>query len=81
MLVSLISCVCDSRVLHSDVAHLSHFQVDGHLARKYNMGSVLGSILDPAADKALMTTLVVTLTIKGLVPRTPAQASKLTLLT
>lgn len=34
------------------------------------MGSVLGTILDPAADKALMTTLVVTLTMKGLVPRT-----------
>lgn len=32
------------------------------------MGSVLGSILDPAADKALMTTLVVTLTARGLVP-------------
>lgn len=33
------------------------------------MGSVLGTILDPAADKALMTTLVITLTMKGLVPR------------
>jgi len=41
------------------------------------MGSVLGSILDPAADKALMTTLVVTLTIRGLVPRTPSQLHKL----
>ena len=41
------------------------------------MGSVLGSILDPAADKMLMTTLVVTLTVRGLVPRTPAQASSL----
>ncbi|KAF9651181.1 hypothetical protein BDM02DRAFT_3091519 [Thelephora ganbajun] len=36
--------------------------VDGYLARKYNMGSVLGSVLDPAADRALMTTLIVTLT-------------------
>jgi len=51
---------------------LSCSQVDGYLARKYDMGSVLGSILDPAADKALMTTLVVTLTIRGLVPRTPS---------
>lgn len=34
------------------------------------MGSVLGTILDPAADKALMTTLTVTLAIKGLLPRT-----------
>ena len=34
------------------------------------MHSVLGSILDPAADKALMTTLTVTLAVKGMLPRT-----------
>lgn len=44
-------------------------QVDGWLARKYNMGSVLGSILDPAADKLLMTTMVVTLAMKSMLPR------------
>jgi len=32
------------------------------------MRTVLGSILDPAADKALMTTLTVTLTMNSLVP-------------
>ena len=32
------------------------------------MGSVVGTILDPAADKALMTTLTVTLAVKGLLP-------------
>uniref|UniRef100_A0A0W0EW83 Cardiolipin synthase n=1 Tax=Moniliophthora roreri TaxID=221103 RepID=A0A0W0EW83_MONRR len=32
------------------------------------MSSVLGTILDPAADKALMTTLTVTLTMKGMLP-------------
>ncbi|OJA08082.1 hypothetical protein AZE42_02229 [Rhizopogon vesiculosus] len=32
------------------------------------MHSVLGSILDPAADKTLMTTLTVTLAMKGLLP-------------
>ncbi|KAK4053388.1 hypothetical protein OIV83_001552 [Microbotryomycetes sp. JL201] len=42
--------------------------VDGWLARKYNMGSVLGSILDPAADKLLMTTMVVALTMKSMLP-------------
>ncbi|KAI0057427.1 hypothetical protein BV25DRAFT_1892645 [Artomyces pyxidatus] len=42
--------------------------VDGFLARRYHMKSVLGTILDPAADKTLMTTLVVTLTMKGLLP-------------
>ncbi|TEB36597.1 hypothetical protein FA13DRAFT_1705905 [Coprinellus micaceus] len=43
-------------------------KIDGHLARKYNMGSVLGSILDPAADKLLMTTLTVTLTMQDMIP-------------
>ncbi|KAI6116813.1 CDP-alcohol phosphatidyltransferase-domain-containing protein [Pisolithus croceorrhizus] len=42
--------------------------VDGFLARRFNMRSVLGTILDPAADKTLMTTLTVTLTMKGLLP-------------
>lgn len=42
--------------------------VDGFLARRFDMRSVLGTILDPAADKTLMTTLTVTLTMKGLLP-------------
>ncbi|KZT07322.1 CDP-diacylglycerol--glycerol-3-phosphate 3-phosphatidyltransferase [Laetiporus sulphureus 93-53] len=42
--------------------------VDGILARRYKMFSVLGTILDPAADKALMTTLTITLAIKGMIP-------------
>ncbi|RSH87960.1 uncharacterized protein EHS24_000483 [Apiotrichum porosum] len=42
--------------------------LDGYLARKWNQKSVLGSVLDPMADKTLMTTLVVTLTYKGLLP-------------
>ena len=45
-------------------------QVDGDLARRFNMHSVLGSILDPAADKALMTTLTIALAVKGMLPRT-----------
>lgn len=32
------------------------------------MTSVLGTILDPAADKALVSTLVITLTMQGLLP-------------
>ncbi|KAL8280938.1 hypothetical protein RQP46_006617 [Phenoliferia psychrophenolica] len=42
--------------------------VDGYVARRFNMGTVLGSILDPAADKLLMTTMVVTLAMKGMLP-------------
>lgn len=42
--------------------------IDGYIARKYNMGSVVGTILDPFADKFLMTTLVVTLSVAGQMP-------------
>ncbi|OBZ74036.1 putative CDP-alcohol phosphatidyltransferase class-I family protein C22A12.08c [Grifola frondosa] len=42
--------------------------VDGFLARRFNMHSVLGTVLDPAADKTLMTTLTVTLAVKELIP-------------
>ena len=42
--------------------------MDGFLARKYQMNSVLGTILDPAADKILMTTLTVTLAMKSMLP-------------
>ncbi|POY74219.1 hypothetical protein BMF94_2657 [Rhodotorula taiwanensis] len=41
---------------------------DGWLARRFGMGTVLGSILDPAADKLLMTTMVVTLAMKDMLP-------------
>ncbi|KAF4569595.1 hypothetical protein EYR40_008573 [Pleurotus pulmonarius] len=41
---------------------------DGYLARRFNMQSVLGTILDPAADKTLMTTLTITLAMKDMLP-------------
>jgi phosphatidylglycerophosphate synthase len=44
-------------------------KADGYLARRFKSETVLGTILDPAADKALVTTLAVTLTMKGLLPR------------
>lgn len=43
-------------------------QLDGHIARTYKTGTVIGSILDPAADKTLMTTLVVSLAYKSMIP-------------
>lgn len=42
--------------------------VDGYIARKYNLGTVVGTILDPFADKFLMTTLVITLSVAGQMP-------------
>ncbi|CEQ40313.1 SPOSA6832_01911, partial [Sporobolomyces salmonicolor] len=43
--------------------------VDGWLARRFKMGTVLGSIMDPAADKLLMTTMVISLTMRDMLPR------------
>ena len=40
--------------------------VDGFLARKFQQESELGTIIDPIADKLLMTTAFVMLTIPGL---------------
>lgn len=42
--------------------------VDGYIARKWNMQSVLGSVLDPAADKLLMTVCTVTLASANHIP-------------
>jgi cardiolipin synthase len=47
--------------------------LDGYLARKFNQRSTLGAILDPAADKLLITTALVMLAFprEGLVARIP----------
>ncbi|KAJ1557532.1 hypothetical protein HK405_015782, partial [Cladochytrium tenue] len=42
--------------------------LDGAVARWYNQKTFFGSILDPAADKILMTTLTATLAYGGLLP-------------
>ncbi|KAF2004422.1 hypothetical protein P154DRAFT_531406 [Amniculicola lignicola CBS 123094] len=39
--------------------------LDGWIARKWNLQTVVGSVVDPMADKALMTTAVVCLAING----------------
>jgi cardiolipin synthase (CMP-forming) len=42
--------------------------LDGFLAKTYGWHSRLGSVLDPAADKLLVTSLFVTLAFAGMVP-------------
>ncbi|KAK0753426.1 CDP-alcohol phosphatidyltransferase-domain-containing protein [Schizothecium vesticola] len=42
--------------------------LDGWIARRWNLGTVLGTIIDPLADKALMTILTVTLAAQGALP-------------
>ena len=42
--------------------------VDGFVARRFNQQSELGTILDPIADKLLMTTAFVILTLPNILP-------------
>ncbi|KAF2156713.1 hypothetical protein K461DRAFT_220537 [Myriangium duriaei CBS 260.36] len=42
--------------------------VDGWMARKFKLQTVVGSVIDPMADKLLMTVMTVTLAVKGLMP-------------
>lgn len=42
--------------------------LDGHIAKNYNQSSVLGSFLDPFADKVLVTALAVPLAMQGFLP-------------
>lgn len=44
--------------------------VDGWIARRWNRRTVVGTIIDPMADKILMTILTVCLAIKGALPST-----------
>ncbi|KAK0623087.1 CDP-alcohol phosphatidyltransferase-domain-containing protein [Immersiella caudata] len=42
--------------------------LDGWIARRWNQGTVVGTVIDPMADKTLMTILTVTLAIQGSLP-------------
>ncbi|CAG8495650.1 7286_t:CDS:2 [Ambispora gerdemannii] len=42
--------------------------LDGVIARRYNMRTMLGTVMDPAADKTLMTVMTITLAMKDLLP-------------
>lgn len=42
--------------------------IDGYLARRYHAQTVVGTVIDPMADKALMTIAAVSLAIQGTLP-------------
>jgi cardiolipin synthase (CMP-forming) len=42
--------------------------VDGFLAKRFNMASELGAVIDPLADKALIVSIYVALAIAGALP-------------
>ncbi len=43
--------------------------VDGYIARRFNQGSTIGKVIDPAVDRVLLGTAIVCLFIDGSVPR------------
>src|SRR5262249_54754028 len=43
--------------------------VDGFLAKRFNMTSELGALLDPLADKALLVSIYIALGVWGAIPR------------
>lgn len=45
--------------------------LDGWIARRWNLKTVVGTIIDPMADKTLMTVLTVALAVKGALPGRP----------
>ncbi len=42
--------------------------VDGYIARRWKLQTVIGTVIDPMADKTLMTILTVCLAVKGALP-------------
>jgi len=42
--------------------------VDGYIARRWQLQTVVGTVIDPMADKTLMTVLTVCLAVKGALP-------------
>lgn len=42
--------------------------IDGYIARHWKLQTVVGTVIDPMADKALMTILTVCLALKGALP-------------
>ncbi len=42
--------------------------LDGYIARKYNMVTSLGKLLDPVADKLLVTTVLIIFIADGIIP-------------
>lgn len=42
--------------------------LDGYIARRWRLHTVVGTVIDPMADKILMTVLTVSLAFKGILP-------------
>lgn len=67
IIFALFSGRFDAAVVMFVIAGLSD-GLDGFLARRFDWRSRLGSVLDPLADKLLMISVFLTLTLAGLIP-------------
>lgn len=65
--VALVQQHLDTTLILFAIAALSD-ALDGFLARRFGWQSELGSILDPIADKLLLATVFISLTVLGLAP-------------
>lgn len=68
--IIVITCVQGDYILAIVVLTVSGITdiLDGTIARKYNLISDFGKLMDPLADKATQISLLTTLFIKGVIP-------------
>lgn len=68
--IIIIACVQGDYILAIVVLTVSGITdiLDGTIARKYNLISDFGKLMDPLADKATQISLLTTLFIKGVIP-------------
>ncbi len=75
ILVPVYLCVFFSGMPHAHLIAAAVFLLagltdilDGRIARKYNQITLLGRILDPLADKLMVTSALVSLSMAGMIP-------------
>lgn len=66
----IIACIQGEYLLAIAILTVSGFTdiLDGYLARKYDLVSDFGKLMDPLADKATQISVLTTLFIKGMIP-------------